>query len=151
MGNEYIKNSFLIIKILGWRLSVLNTYRWALAYADKMGWAIFPLHTIKDDLCTCSNKECKSPGKHPRISGGYKSATTDKRTINEWWGRWPYSNIGIATGKVNGIMVVDIDPRNRGNESFEELISEYGPLPDTVEAITGGRGSSYSFRISRSC
>lgn len=121
-------------------------YKSALAYAEIMRWAVFPLHTIIDGRCTCSNNECKSPGKHPRVAGGFKSANTDKHLINEWWTRWPNANIGIVTGKVNKIIVMDIDPRNRGNESFEELISIYGPLPTTTEAISGGKGRHILFK-----
>ncbi|WP_342042834.1 bifunctional DNA primase/polymerase [Bacillus sp. OTU2372] len=128
--NKWVKNLNKISKF----------HRAALSYAEKLNWAVFPLHSIQDGRCTCLKKDCKSPGKHPRITGGYKSATTDKFKINQWWAKWPISNIGIATGKINGIIVIDIDPRNGGNQSFGELISEFGQLPETVEAVSGGGG-----------
>jgi hypothetical protein len=121
-------------------------HRAALSYVEKLNWAVFPLHSIQGGHCTCLKKDCKSPGKHPRIAGGYKSATTDKLKINQWWSNWSISNIGIATGKINGIVVLDIDPRNDGNQSFEELISEYGQLPETVEAASGGGGQHILFK-----
>lgn len=36
-----------------------------------------------------------------------RRATIDE--IQEWWKRWPDANIGIVTGKVSGISVIDID------------------------------------------
>jgi hypothetical protein len=119
----------------------------ALRYA-KWGLHVFPLHSITDDgVCSCSKgKECDSPGKHPRTRHGYKEATTDKEQINEWWTECPEANIGIATGRTSGIVVIDIDPRNGGNESFQELIEKYGALPDTYEVKTGGGGKHLYFK-----
>ena len=31
-----------------------------------------------------------------------------------WWVKWPYAGIGIVTGAVSGISVVDVDPRHGG-------------------------------------
>ena len=41
---------------------------------------------------------------------------------------------------------MDIDPRHDGNESLDALIAEYGELPMTVEAETGGGGRHPIFR-----
>src|SRR6516225_2678222 len=37
-------------------------------------------------------------------------------------------NIGVATGRINGIVVVDVDPRNGGDKTFTEQL---GWLPET--------------------
>lgn len=81
----------------------------ALAYVEKLNWSVFPLHHINEESCTCGDEFCNSPAKHPRIVGGFKSATKNKLKINEWWSKWPRANIGIATGKVNQFIVMDID------------------------------------------
>ena len=54
--------------------------------------------------------------------------------------KWPNSNIGIATGQPNGLLVVDVDPRNGGDDSFDRLVDQHGKFPDTVEGLTGGGG-----------
>jgi hypothetical protein len=36
-------------------------------------------------------------------------ASTDPDTLASWWRRWPWANIGIATGARSGIIVVDVD------------------------------------------
>ena len=64
-------------------------------YASR-GWPVLPLFEPVGKYCSCSEgKECNSPGKHPRIKGGYKSATTEMDQIIEWWTHWPNANIGI--------------------------------------------------------
>ena len=35
--------------------------------------------------------------------------------IKRWWSRWPNANIGALVG--DGLVVVDIDPRNGGRDT----------------------------------
>jgi hypothetical protein len=81
----------------------LPTVEHALAYARR-GIHVLPLK-----------------GKVPLVDGGYKAATTNEENIRGWWDQWPDANIGLATGVTSGILVVDVDPRNRGIESFKKL------------------------------
>jgi hypothetical protein len=116
----------------------------ALRYA-QMGVPVFPLYGIRNHRCTCGGGSKCTPGKHPRTPNGFKDATTDAKAISDWWERWPDSNIGVPTGQASGWAVVDIDPRNGGDESLSEIQGEYGALPETVEAITGGGGQHIVF------
>lgn len=77
----------------------------ALAYAEA-GIPVFP-------LC---------PGeKSPRVTHGFHAATTDLSCIRHWWDRWPEANIGVPTGEVSGLIVLDIDPRHGGDASLRHL------------------------------
>ncbi len=119
---------------------------WALALAE-IGWLVFPLHEpIGIDLCSCMNPECRNVGKHPRVSNGFHSATKDPAVITGWWTQWPNASIGIRTGPESGIAVLDLDAGKGGYESLEKLEAEFGALPVTVEAITGGGGRHIIFR-----
>lgn len=109
----------------------------ALAYAEK-GWPVLPLHSPVEGTCSCGKPDCGSVGKHPRTKHGLKDGTTDSRRIREWWRHWPDANVGIVTGAKSGFFVLDID--TGGEESLKELEKQHGPLPDTVEASTGGGG-----------
>jgi hypothetical protein len=41
------------------------------------GWAVLPLHTIRDGHCSCTDgPNCAHPGKHPLTPHGVKDATT---------------------------------------------------------------------------
>jgi len=73
------------------------------------------------------------------VRQGIYEASTDPSTLAAWWGRWPWANIGIATGARSGIVVVDVD-RPAGEASLQVVENELGPLPVTLRAVTGGGG-----------
>jgi len=109
---------------------LLNSAR---SYAQR-GWQVIPLHSIKNGVCTCG-RQCKSPAKHPRTFNGLTDATAELDTITSWWTLWPDSNIGIITGSVSGLVVVDIDD------------PDIAPtFPDTVECRTGSGGKHLYYR-----
>jgi hypothetical protein len=119
----------------------------ALVYARE-GLPVFPLHSITESgKCTCG-KECGAPGKHPRTARGFLDATTDERQVQKWWTLHPSANIGIATGERSGIVAVDVDPRNGGNETLARLEAEHGALPATRTTKTGGDGKHFIYRAS---
>jgi Bifunctional DNA primase/polymerase, N-terminal/Primase C terminal 1 (PriCT-1) len=88
-------------------------------------------------------------GKEPACAGGCKSATTDGDIIRRWWHAEPSCNIGIATGSVSGIFVVDVDGFEAEGR-LAKIEAEHGKLPDTVEAITA-RGRHLYFRYQPGC
>src|SRR2546427_13223225 len=90
-----------------------------LVYAQR-GWSVFPVYTVVNGQCSCGNTACASPGKHPRTTHGVQDASTDEATIRQWWCRWPGANIGIRTGAVSGLVVLDVDPRHGGDASLEQ-------------------------------
>jgi len=113
----------------------------ALEYAEQHGLAVLPLHTTSDGVCTCpKGPACTHPAKHPRIRNWVRAASRDAKTIAGWWGRWPEANLGILTGAASGIVALDIDPRNGGDETLGDLERRHGKLPGTPTALTGGGG-----------
>jgi hypothetical protein len=62
----------------------------------------------------------------------------DEATIRRWWRKYPKANIGVATGKVSDLIVVDVDTRHGGKESLARFESENGPLPVCPVMRTGG-------------
>jgi hypothetical protein len=117
----------------------------ALDYA-RLGLAVIPLHWPENGGCSCKDKDkCGTPGKHPLwhkldLEHGVHSATTDEKIIRRWLERWPKANLGIACGKISGIIAEDIDPRNGGNESKKRLP---GNFPFTPTSATGGDGEHF--------
>ncbi|MBL8212396.1 MAG: bifunctional DNA primase/polymerase [Bryobacterales bacterium] len=110
------------------------------------GVPVFPVHSVRNGRCTCGRAECKDIGKHPRTMHGFKDATTDPKRVPAYWQRWPDANIGMPTGKASGVCAVDIDPRNGGQQSWQELQAKVGPLPATLIQKSGGGGQHYLFR-----
>jgi putative DNA primase/helicase len=118
---------------------------YALPYAD-LGWHVVPVHTVDDEgRCSCRNHECGAAGKHPHTAHGLKDATADPETIRRWWEQWPDANIGIAC-RPSRFVAIDIDERHGGYERFQALEDEFGALPPTIEAQTGGGGSHLLFQ-----
>ena len=52
---------------------------------------------------------CKPRDKRPATKHGVLDATTNPDAIEKWWRQVPTCNIGVATGAVSGIMVLDVD------------------------------------------
>jgi putative DNA primase/helicase len=119
----------------------------AFVYAQK-GWKVFPVHAVgPGGICTCGKPDCSHPGKHPRyhpddLKSGGKDATDDLDKIDRWWSRWPGTNIGVTTGKVSNLVVIDLDYKGEisGFDSLRALEEEYGSLPPTLSATTGSGG-----------
>lgn len=111
------------------------------------GWVPLPVHYIREGGCSCGNL-CAASGKHP--VGGWSDTNRDNALdrFKDWYVRHPGTNIGIRTGVISGIVVLDIDvkPGQQGLESIAALIEKYGPLPETLEAETGSGGVHLFFR-----
>lgn len=112
------------------------TLKEAALYYAKLGLAVFPL---------------KPRSKKPATKNGFKAATMNLEQIAEWWDQHPDSNVGIATGKVSGgLVVIDLDiDEDRGKNGYEVLKEwqrEHGVLPETAMVITGRGGYHYYYR-----
>jgi hypothetical protein len=114
----------------------------ALTIADY-GLSVFRLWGIRNGHCACpKGRACTRPGKHPRFEGWQAAATSDPDQIVRRWRATPYANIGIACGK-SRLLVVDVDPERHGDDELRALTEQYGPLPHTPIALTGGGGEHY--------
>jgi hypothetical protein len=113
--------------------SLATPLAWALAYA-AIGWRVFPIE----------------PGeKRPLgrlVPRGMLDASVDPHVIQQWWKAAPDAGIGIALAP-SGLVAIDVDPRNGGIETFEELQSAHGSLRSDVMAFTGGGGEHHVFAL----
>lgn len=116
----------------------------ALSLAES-GLFVFPVWEVTDGRCACGGQKTCNEAKHPRLPWK-KNATSDPATVKYWWKKWPNANIGIATGP-SRLAVIDVDPRNGGNESFESLIQVCTDLEASVPKVrTGGGGFHLYFK-----
>jgi hypothetical protein len=110
----------------------------ALKYAND-GFAVFPVYEPVDvGICSCPygaaamiGDRRHSIGKHPRTPNGVDDATTDTVILKEWWTKWPNASIGMATGSLNGIAVVDLD----GPEGI--LFGRLKNISSPITSLTG--------------
>jgi Bifunctional DNA primase/polymerase, N-terminal/Primase C terminal 1 (PriCT-1) len=113
----------------------------------RSGIPILPLNHVIDGKCSCGSPRCDKPGKHPlaaAVPHGLKQASSDLELVTTWWTTWPDANIGGVLGEGVGL-VLDVDPRNGGSDSLQELLQEHGRLPEGPTAATGGGGQHYWF------
>ena len=123
----------------------------ALLYAS-LGWKIFPVHYPIEGACSCGDKKCASPAKHPIASvvpNGCKNAQSHPAVIRVWWAKFPLANIGLTTGRSNNLYVLDIDVGKGGDDSLIELEKKHGPLVQTDypgRVLTGSGGYHYYYK-----
>lgn len=125
-------------------MSAMAAREAALAFARRH-WHVFPCHSrTPSGACTCGHEDCNSPAKHPRTVRGFMDATDDDARIAASASLWANSNVGIATGAVSGLLVLDVD--DGGAETLARLEGAHGALPATIEVLTGGGGRHVYFR-----
>lgn len=107
----------------------------ALKYANQYGWAVFPV---------------SAETKKPLTPHGCKDAKKDPGAIRAWWKRYPNASIGVATGAISNLIVIDEDiDEDKGLNGYQEVTQWErinGDLPETVRAITGRGGAHLYFR-----
>lgn len=83
--------------------------------------------------------------KTPIISRWPELATSDPEQIARWAKVQGACNWGVATGKSSGVFVVDIDPKNGGDETWKKLTATEKPFK-TWTVTTGSGGKHYYFK-----
>jgi Virulence-associated protein E-like domain/Bifunctional DNA primase/polymerase, N-terminal len=84
----------------------------------------------------------------PQGEGGLKFGTTDAAAIGAWWTRWPDALIGIRTGSISGLYVLDVDRKN-DKDGFATINANNWIILNTVAAQTPSGGGHYYFSIPR--
>lgn len=113
----------------------------------KGGWAPVFLHGVSPDgrICSCRKGiECPSKGKHPIEDGWASKPRPSGADIQAMADAHPTANLGVRTGSISGIFVVDID--TNGLEEWSRLVSENG-LPETLVVQTGSGLWHYYFAL----
>lgn len=63
----------------------------------------------------------------------YQSKAASEEQIQSWWERWPDANVGIITGEISGITVIDVDAYKAGGTKLDAF-------PETFTVKTGNGG-----------
>jgi hypothetical protein len=107
-----------------------DRYAAALRYSAR-GWSVLPI---------------EPKGKRPLVAWlDLQQRVAPASEIDGWYQHWPDANVGIVTGHLSGLVVVDVDAEHRGTASLAAIERERGPLPRTVESATGGGGRHLYF------
>ena len=97
----------------------------ALTYTEKFGFSVIPIR----------------PDKKPYIKWEeYQKKRTIPEEIRAWWNKWPGAMIGIVTGRISGIVVIDID-----TEEGREAIQDYIPDSLIIPTATTPKGGQHLY------
>ena len=89
-------------------------------------------------------------GKRPMVAWKpFQGGRAEESQIRQWFSASDPTGVGIVTGKISNIFVLDVDvgPEKAGQESLGRLQLDHGPLPDTLWVRTGGGGQHFYFRL----
>jgi len=89
--------------------------------------------------------------KTPAISAGFYGATTDPATLKVQFKHPETMLIGMPTGNMNGLVVIDIDVNKEGDirtvDELLEALQEFGEIPDTFQTQTPSGGRHLWFTV----
>jgi hypothetical protein len=70
----------------------------------------------------------------------WQTEAADLERVDAWWQRYPRANVAVVTGRVSGVVVIDLDPRHGAERSLVGLERIAGDLPwlAVVETPSGG-------------
>ncbi len=84
-----------------------------------------------------------SSEKNPVCAGGFKAATTDPGRIRSLFSHSAAALIGMPTGAVSGIVALDVDSRNGGDDWLD---ANRADIPQTRTHSTMSGGTHFLFR-----
>jgi Bifunctional DNA primase/polymerase, N-terminal/Primase C terminal 1 (PriCT-1) len=87
---------------------------------------------------------CDSATKAPLTAHGFRDASRDEGQLRRWFDRSSPPMIGMPTGAVTNLVVLDVD--KGGADSLHDLERAHGELPRTASVKTPSGGQHYYFR-----
>lgn len=82
-------------------------------------------------------------GKLPLVQWGeFQARIASEKEVKEWWRNWPDANVGIVTGAISGIVVIDIDAQDAGTRLREQFEIDFKSTP----RVKTGKGWHLYFR-----
>lgn len=108
----------------------IPTLQAALRYAEEYGFSVIPL------------SKSKVPFKDFPLEKHFTHKAT-REEILLWWGKWPYANVGIVTGSVSGLFVVDFDKYDPKYD--EQATLQYFPDSIITPSATTPRGGEHLY------
>lgn len=104
----------------------------AMSVVKDLGFPVFP--------CVEAVNEKGFVSKRPYTPNGFKAATRDETQVHNWWTKYPNALVGVPTGLITNLFVIDIDQSGdkNGEVSFAELEID-DPLTCQTLTVSGGR------------
>lgn len=121
----------------------------------KAGFTIIGIHPIlepvsdehSDGICGCGNEECKGAGKHPSIEKWQHPINWSDEQLEFMREVGNLTAFGIHC---DGYLIIDIDPRNGGNDGYDALCNALDMEVEDEAGFsvnTGGGGKHIYFKL----
>ena len=82
--------------------------------------------------------------KSPLTRNGFKDASQDEQQIRRWWSANPEALVGVPTGSITGLVVIDYDHRSASSAAQDWISEHQFELTKTrVHATGGGSGGRH--------
>lgn len=104
------------------------------------GFHVFALHGIgPDGKCQCEQDDCSMAGKHPAVAAWQKTPLWSDEQLQNIADYMVTTGFGVLC---EGWLIIDVDPRNGGADSYKKLCADIGcdPRDGTFWVETGGGG-----------
>jgi hypothetical protein len=107
---------------------------------------VFPCRRTAEEVTLHGRTRVLKP-KSPLTSRGFLDATQDPDRIRTWWRRWPDALVGVPTGSITGLLVVDFDS-HKADETARAWVTQHTDwLLQTRSHTTLNLGRHYLFRL----
>lgn len=104
-----------------------SNMREAALFYLRRGWSVFPISPVS---------------KKPLVDWyEFQERHATEREIDQWWRKFPSAGVGIVTGKISGLVVLDVDPKHGADVNYI-----YKTFPSSIVAKTGGGGGHFYYR-----
>jgi len=104
----------------------MNFLKEALSYC-KRGYSVIPI---------------KPTGKKPLVEWTeYQTRIATEKKMKKWWKKWPDTNVGIVTGNISGLVVIDCDSKG----AVKRFMKDY-PEAGITRQVETGNGRHFYFR-----
>lgn len=117
------------------------------------GYTIFDLHGITEEgACACDNPHCQAAGKHPKTKHWQYTQPFSEEQIEEME-QDGFFQSGYGVLVTENLLVVDVDARNGGVESYARLVEAVPEIAGAgliVETGSGGGSKHLFFKNSAS-
>ena len=99
----------------------------ALFYLNRRGWSVLPISPVS---------------KKPLVDWyEYQERKPTTQEIEQWWAKFPNAGVGIITGKISNLIVLDVDTQKGADANYI-----YRTFPTSIVAQTGSGGGHFYYK-----
>lgn len=88
---------------------------------------------------------CAPAGKRPIPERGFHEASIDPSRVEAWWRARPAANIGIPTGAVSGLVVIDVDVHGVNGYAAYARSARAGLIPEPLAVVRTPTGGQHAY------